>query len=297
MRSSSSASNLHITEYAGIPAVRLANETVEVFVTVGTGPRILCYRLLNGRNILRVDTSATITTELGEWRPYGGHRLWIAPEASPGSYAPDSDPVDVLEGSERAVSLRQEPHPAVGFLKELSVQLAERGTGVEIAHRITNATATRQRAAAWGITQMAPGGEAVVPQEPFRPHSEYLLPARPLVVWHYTDLSDPRWRIDNRFVRLRPEAAVPAPQKAGVLNKQGWAGYLLDDALFVKRFPFDAGVEYPDYGCNCEVFAAADLIEVESLGGLASLEPGQSVEHVERWELLGGAAARALLEA
>lgn len=59
------------------------------------------------------------------------------------------------------------------------------------------------------------GGVTILPQEPFRSHDEYLLPARPMTLWHYTDLSDPRGSFGKRFIRLRTDDTMEIPQKIG----------------------------------------------------------------------------------
>ena len=44
-----------------------------------------------------------VTTDLGEWKPWGGHRLWAAPEAMPRTYSPDNSPIDYKkQGTNRA---------------------------------------------------------------------------------------------------------------------------------------------------------------------------------------------------
>jgi hypothetical protein len=101
-------------------------------------------------------------------------------------------------------------------------------------------------------------------------------------------MSDPRLSFGRRFVRLRSEEALDEPQKIGLANKVGWAGYVLDGTLFVKHFTYEEGATYPDYGCNNEFFTAGLFMEVESLSPLRQLEPGDSLEHVERWHLFGG---------
>ena len=45
------------------------------------------------------------------------------------------------------------------------------------------------------------------------------------------------------------------------------------------------GNSYADFGCNFETFTNEDMLEVESLGPLARIEPGAAVEHVENWFL------------
>jgi hypothetical protein len=41
-------------------------------------------------------------------------------------------------------------------------------------------------------------------------------------------------------------------------------------------------------GCSYETFTNQDFLELETLGPLTSLKPGQTVEHVERWSLHKG---------
>lgn len=295
-------------ECLGLPnCLRLSNGTVEVVVTTDVGPRVLHYGFAGGENVLGAWPEAVVQTAWGEWKPWGGHRLWTAPEASPRSYSPDSEPVRAEAAGERGVRLAPPVDSRAGIEKELTLTLDPSGGGVTLRHRVTNRGAWRIEAAAWALTIMRGGGEAVIPQEPFGPHPESLLPARPLVLWPYTDMSDARLRFGRRLVRFRSDPDSPEPNKIGVANKQGWSAYRLGETLFVKRFGYEEGAPYPDYGCNNEFFTAGAFIEVESLSSLKELEPGDSVEHVERWSLFAGftpgddedeldAAIRALLK-
>lgn len=273
-------------EYLGLPdCYKLTNGAVELIVTTKVGPRIVRYAFCGEDNILGEVPDAVVLTELGEWRPFGGHRLWTAPEVNPRSYAPDSHAVTFeLEGS-NLIRLKAQTETATGIQKEMTVALDMEGSGVSVHHKITNRNLWAIEAAPWALTIMKSGGEAIFPQEPYRAWSEYLLPARPLVLWHYTDLSDPRWTFSKKYIRLRSDEKLIEPQKLGLLNKQGWAAYLSQQTLFVKRAPFIAGATYPDYGCNFETYTAGAFIEVESLAPLQRLEPGASAEHLERWFL------------
>jgi hypothetical protein len=273
--------------YAGRQCCFLSNGTVELAVALDAGPRILKYAFLNGENILGDTPGLVIPTELGEWRALGGHRLWAAPEASPRSYAPDNDPVEIHEFSEIDVSFTGLVEAGTGLQKEIRVQVEEEGNGVAIQHRITNRSLWEIEISPWAITAMRAGGTAYFPQEPYKSWNEALLPARPLVLWHYTDLRDPRWAIGGKLVQLKNDAARKDPQKIGMLNKQGWAAYAWKDLLFMKKFPYQENETYPDYGCNNETYTAGNLIEVESLGPVRKLAPGGSVEHEEFWTLYG----------
>ena len=66
-----------------------------------------------------------------------------------------------------------------------------------------------------------------------------------------------------------------------------------DREVFVKRFDWEPAARYPDFGCNNEVYAEGDFLEIETLGPLRLVPPDGTVEHTERWFLsrrTGGAA-------
>ena len=91
------------------------------------------------------------------------------------------------------------------------------------------------------------------------------------------------WFIDDDKVAQAVRNAV----KIGYLNRAGWAAYLSGSVLFVKRWTPDPEAEHVDFGCNCESYCNDRFIEVETLGSFAPVDPGQSVTHVEEWELYG----------
>jgi hypothetical protein len=226
-----------------------------------------------------------IKTELGDWKPWGGHRLWTAPEANPRSYVPDNSPLEYELDGEHSIRLTQSTEPQTGIQKEMTVTLEATGAGLIVHHKITNRGLWSIDVALWALTIMNGGGTAIFPQEPYRSWDDYLLAARPLVLWHYTDLSDARWAIGKKYIQLKTDAEVEAPQKMGIANKQGWAAYHRNRTLFVKRFSYQEDANYPDYGSNNETYTAGSFIEIESLGPIGRLEPGAAATHVERWSL------------
>jgi hypothetical protein len=203
----------------------------------------------------------------------------------PRTYSPDNSPIEFKKEGNNSIRLIQPVEPKIGIQKEITVTLSSDGTGVTLLHRITNKNFWEIDLAPWALTIMNGGGVTILPQEPYRSHDDYLLPARPLVVWHYTELSDPRWVLGRKYIRLKTDEAMKEPQKIGIANKQGWAAYSRNNTLFVKRFAFEEGATYPDYGSNNETYTAASFMEVETLGPMQRLKPGESAEHVERWSL------------
>jgi hypothetical protein len=265
--------------------LKLSNGQVEVVVTTDIGPRIIRYAFIGGENILGEIGGKPGSTE---WQPWGGHRVWIAPEGQPKSYGVDNSPIKHEMVGTRGIRLMQPVEPGTGIEKELVVTLDETSSGVTVLHRLTNRNKTAFELAPWALTIMNGGGAAIVPQEPYKKHEDALLPARALVLWHYTDLSDKRFAIGPKYIRLKTDAAMSEPQKVGVMNKAGWAAYARQGTVFVKRYPWKEGAAYPDYGCNTEVYTSATFIEVETLGPLTSLAPGAAAEHTERWSLHKG---------
>lgn len=267
--------------------LRLSNGEIELIVTTDVGPRIVGYSLVGGENVLGEHPQAAVETALGTFKPYGGHRLWIAPENMPNSYAPDNQPVEYFYNqTENSIRLAPPIEPASNTQKEIIIKLDETGSGVAINHRICNRGAETIELAAWALTIMRGGGICEIPNEPFAAYGgDTLLPVRNLSLWSYTDFTDSRWQFDKDFIRLKTDSAKPDPQKIGVLNKQGWAAYLVGNLRFIKRFAYVEGANYPDMNSNTELYTAGDFIEVESLAPLCKLAPGEATEHLERWEL------------
>jgi hypothetical protein len=254
----------------------------ELYVTLDVGPRIIHYGLEGGPNELFVSPGSAGRTGGSEYLSYGGHRLWVAPEEDPKTFQPDNEPVACWEedgwfcfGSSRdAFHIRKE------------FRLRQEGSGVRIDHRISNEGAYAVELAPWALTVMAAGGECVFPHAPSKTHEERVLPARPLVLWGYTRMDDPRWSWGGEVVRLRQHGGG-TPQKVGMLVHQGYAAYANHGNLFFKRFPFEEWADYPDYGCNFETFTRHDMLEVESLGPLQVVHPGEFASHEEVWYLHG----------
>ncbi len=91
--------------------LRLSNGDTELIVTLDVGPRILSYRLSDGKNVFKEYAAQLGKTGEGEWMIRGGHRLSVAPEAPDRSYAPDNGPVahKVLDKVLGLVRLTSEP--------------------------------------------------------------------------------------------------------------------------------------------------------------------------------------------
>ncbi len=265
-------------------SLRLANSAAELIVTTDIGPRIMSYTAHGAANVLHIEEAEAGGSGEAEWLVRGGHRLWVAPETDR-TYAPDNSPVVVEHLGPGSIRLTNRAAAPWGVEKELTITLQPGISTVELGHRITNRGDAPTQLASWALSVMRPGGLEIIPQPPMGVHPRDLLPNRLIVPWAYTDFTDPRWRLGRQFITLQQRAGMQ-PTKVGLLHREKWVGYALPDALFVKTFGFEDGATYPDFGCNFETFTNSDMLEIESLGPLRTLAPGESVSHAETWHLL-----------
>lgn len=272
--------------YAGWPnCIRLSNGQIELIATTDVGPRIIRCGYVGGQNLFKEYKDQVGKTGGDQWRIYGGHRIWHGPEDIVRTFYPDNSPI-AYEWDGKTLKLSQPVEPITGIVKEIEVTLDANANKVKVLHRLTNNNQWDIEAAPWALTVMAQRGRLILPQEPYRPHPDYLLAARPVVLWHYTDMSDPRWTWGKKYIQLRQDPNGKTKQKIGLLNKQGWGAYYLDGDLFIKRYPYDSAGTYPDYECNTATFTDGDMLEFETLGPLAKIPAkGGKVEHIENWYL------------
>lgn len=271
-------------DFFGYPTRTLANEHIRLDYLTTAGPRIVRLALAGADdNLLAEVADIRIPTPYGEFHLFGGHRLWHSPEAMPRSYLPDNDAPEITD-LPAGVRLTQAVEPGTGIRKSIELRLEPDRPAVTLTHRLENRGLWPVELACWALTQMRLGGLAVFPQTQGNLDDAGLLPNRNLVLWPYTRLADPRLSLNDDFAFIAADALTP-PVKFGYLNRHGWAGYLVGGVFFVKHFEPQPALPHPDFGCNTESYCNDRFIEVETVGPLTRLAPGQAAVHVERWEL------------
>ena len=259
----------------------LSSDEIQLIVTADVGPRILFFGFRDGENLLYENMDQAGTTGGDTWKAYGGHRFWCSPESIDFTYAPDNFPVevDLKPASARFIA----PVERTGVQKEIEISFLPGINGVQVDHRVINRGDVPLALAPWALTVMRQNGRAIVPHN--LQHSARLLPSHCMGIWEYTNLSDPRWTWGDRFIFLDQDPQSPAPQKIGLVNRYGWAAYSVLNQLFIKWFAFNPEAVYPDYQCNFEIYTNDQILELESLGPLQELAPGESTSHQEKWFL------------
>lgn len=260
-----------------LPSASIENDFLRLEYLTTTGPRIIgLYAKGVNENLFAETPDTHWTTPHGEYYLRGGHRLWTAPENP--FYTCPEEGLSVIENDGAVL---KSPVDASGLEKEIAIRLD--GSCVHLSHRVTWHGDEPLELAPWTITQLRLGGMGILPL----PANEGgLAPNRTLALWPYASLKDERLQLHDDFILLHGEAAEQA-MKIGNRNMHGWIAYALSGALFVKRFEVPGG-NFPDMGCNVEVYVRDTCLELEMLGTLQTLQNGESVTLNETWEVSVG---------
>ncbi|HKI26136.1 MAG TPA: hypothetical protein VKA07_07415 [Candidatus Sulfotelmatobacter sp.] len=272
---------------------KLSNSEVELIVLADVGPRVVWYGVRGRENQFHEVDQDAGKAGGGEFRLYGGHRLWAAPEVAR-TYFPDNVGVKVAQigNALRFTAPVEDSPPGTRLQKEMEIEMDAAGSGARLTHRISNHDSRSTELAVWAPTMMRAGGRAILPLPARHPmDQDHVLPVGMFAVWSYTDFADPRWLLGTESVQL-VQTENPTgrfrEQMGGIFNSAGWGAHFRRGTLFVKRAAVIAGARYPDGGCNFELFTNPEFLEVETLGPLVELKPGETAEHVERWWLFEG---------
>jgi hypothetical protein len=266
----------------GHECVSLENAKLKLSITKSVGPRILSLKFAGGENLFAELPDATIDCPgVGPFHLYGGHRLWHAPEDPSRTYLPDDSPVEIVP-VENGCLVTQDVEIKTGLQKSMEIRLIGDAPQVVITHRLSNQGLWPVTCALWALTQLKPGGVAILPQSS---EETGMLPNHSIAFWPYTNPSDPNVTWGQNYVLINVN--VKSAFKIGCQNPRGWLAYWLKDILFVKRAKFEVQSAYYDFGSSSECYCNDRFIELETLAPIGTIEPGASATHVETWELYG----------
>lgn len=261
-------------------AIALREGPLEVVVTVQVGPRIVRFTRGGSGNLLADLLAAGLPLADGrQFTFYGGHRLWIAPEVPAWTYEPDDAAVTVTESAD---AVRFEA--ALGDVPvRKAIEVGFSAGRVVVGHSLVNVRDRAVDLAPWAITQLAPGGTAVIPLARTWGDPHGLQANQALVGWPYTDFADARLGYGDGLVTVTGSGE---PLKIGTEMRRGWLAYHKDGVVFVKRADHIEGARYVDKGASAQCYHSDSFTELETLGPAWELSPGEGTTHSETWDLL-----------
>ncbi|PKN94406.1 MAG: hypothetical protein CVU44_04800 [Chloroflexi bacterium HGW-Chloroflexi-6] len=274
-----------MTDFNGWPTLVLENQFLRL-ETLAASPRIVRFNPIGKLNMFANLGNEPVPTPYGDFYFRGGHRLWHSPEAMPRTYIPDNDGALATQ-IPNGLRFDQPAEAWTHIAKSMEIRLNPERPQVILQHELRNDGPWAVELAPWALTMFRQGGTAIFPQPVGNADPAGLLANRQISIWPYTKVNDPRLILRDDFILLRATPSLP-PVKIGYFNPAGWQGYYLEGVLFVKRFDPQPGEVFPDGGCNTESYCNHQFIELESLGALTRLQPGETVTHNEIWDVYEG---------
>ncbi|MFI5335451.1 MAG: hypothetical protein ACHQ5A_01615, partial [Opitutales bacterium] len=158
---------------------------------------------------------------------------------------------------------------------------------LQVTHFVRNDSDMLWSGGLWGLTCTVP-----------TPTTTYLVPLSNRSTWdtasmvlfklwggHAGAYDDPQFILTDDAVQIRSlgrENKRMFRAEAGLLALHDPAR----DVLFVKQAAYRRGAHYP-MGCNLACYTGPDsfMVELETMSPFATLNPGETLEHVEYWQL------------
>ncbi|HVZ47274.1 MAG TPA: hypothetical protein VG916_00695 [Gemmatimonadaceae bacterium] len=272
----------------GLAAVELRTAALRLVVVTAKGPRIACFGRPGGDNLLLWGPGKY---KRKSWELFGGHRLWITrpgadePEET---YSPDNRPCAVEVGKHSfTVTAPTDP-----------VHLTQRGFTItalapdrlQLDHFMVNQGNMLWSGGLWAVTSTVPIGGA-----------QYTVPLGDGSRWDYATVvavrtwgddqgaqtfDDPRFAFTADSFRLDPVSGLENKRMikadAGVMAMHVPAAGL----LFAKHAPYQPDGSYP-LGTNTALYVGPKsfMVEMETMGPVATVKPRHALRHVETWVL------------
>jgi hypothetical protein len=266
-------------------ALRLTNDFAEVVVVPEIG-RVMSFRLLDGANVFWEDCS--LDGKRGdaggrEWVNFGGDKTWPAPESEwrrqTGNKQWMPPPAfDALpaEGVARVseVMLTSPVDPFYGIRTVRVIRLW--GQTMNITTTYEKVSGEPVKAGIWTITQFKDPVMVAVP-----------LPPRTIFTNGYFTFTEGPWpHLEKKGRHLEITRDPKLPRKMGCdARTMAWIG---EKEICVVNAVLGGGTEFPDRGASAEVYTNPDpkkYVELETLGPLALLNPGDRISHTVHYTL------------
>jgi hypothetical protein len=276
-----------MTHPASIAPAALQNPFLSLEVFEDAGPRISALIPAgSSQNLLAVLDDAGWESPHGRYHPFGGHRLWVAPEIPAITYLPEDSGAH-LQVQGKSVRLWRADTIGVHLERSIEIFLEPHAPRLKIIHTLRNLSIQPLTAAPWAVTVLPMGSRVRIPLTHALMQRNPFLPNRNAILWSYADPADTRLHLTNDFIQLESDPHMEAI-KVGAYASDGWAAAEINGWLLVKRFTPLKMNGALDLGANVEAYTNQTFVEFETLGSLRRLHQGNAVRYIETWDVLPG---------
>jgi hypothetical protein len=274
------------------------NDIVTVAIVPKLGGRVMQYDLGANKSLYIYNSSQTPTSGNDV---VGGFRVLPSPQSDfvwPSPPNLDFNPytcteqvnnadsaVIYLESQvENSTDSKYQKHKGLQFKRLITIYKAS--TQVKVEMTMLNKGTQTMTHGIWDITQTAASGSNCWVYFQRNPSST-LGGGKGYVQYMNEGTDATQWKPDAADGNIMGVQYLKKVGKIGADCKAGWicfndrqSGY-----AYVKTFTYQEGKTYPDSGASVQVYTYAnnDMVEVEVLGPLDTLAPGDSTKLIENW--------------
>ncbi len=276
-----------VTEHGNEDCIELFNETTRVVLEPNLGGRVLVYAL-NGKNVLWINQE-------NEGKPYVEGEPYGYPGAGRFDYGPEQTgpkSSDLFFGpwkaeitGAREAAMYSEMDPVSGVTLERRFKLEKEGSHLTCTQIIKNTGEGIARHYHWSRTFVKGGGISLTPLNPHSKYPEGYLHYGPGRAMNFEPGEEPNIRKREGILEI---IGPPSRRKFVMDCEEGWLGYItLDNQLFIKKFKIFPDRPYWDMAApTVSIWYNSDtMCEIEPMGPLEILEPGEAAAFTEHWFL------------
>ena len=282
---------VNIVEHSGYTnCIEISNAHTKIVIDPNFGGRVLEYSL-NNRNIIRTspDEDGFIHSgnkDLPHWlSPHGG-RCDIGPEMTiPPHPVLWTGRWEYEISGELSLTLISQPDEATGVRLYREFILEKDTSKVWFTQSIKNISGELKEYCHWGRTFVIGGGICLVPLNPKSRYPFGYLLYGPGDVMDYKTVEDKNISVREGILEI---TGPPERAKFAIDACEGWIAYIAkNDLLFTKKFPIYPKRIYGEMAANSVSiwYNRDEMVEIEPIGPMESIEPGKSVSFSEEWNL------------
>ena len=276
-----------VSSYGYSKCVRLSNSSIKVILDPNCGGRVLEYSL-NGQNAIYLDPEHDGWTYKpgGERIGPSGGRCDIGPEM----LAPSRFNLWIGKWTAEIIGPRaarltsvEDESSGVQLIREF--RLERNSSHLSFTQTIKNISSETKRYNHWSRTFVEGGGICIVPLSSWSRFPLGYIYYGPGPVLNYRHDPHPNIRVRDAFLEI---LGPPPQRKFGIDSYAGWLGYIAkSNFLFVKRFPTYPERMYGEVaGYTISIwYNEEQMCELEPIGPLETLKPGESASFTEDWWL------------
>lgn len=279
----------------GVSAVELTTSALRLVAVTGFGPRLAWFGRPGGDNLLFWDDVAKpkyVREAPGkDWKLRGGHRLWVhagsAGDENETTYRNDDAPA-TSEVRADGFTVRAAYDPETRTRRSVSVRILAENR-LELVHEIANEGDMLVGAGAWCLTCTRPG-----------PGTRYVIPLGDGTEWDTTTITSFRCWAGHGTRSFREEqfafaddayVLTPKGQETKRMIRTPRGVIAMTDSerklTFAIRAGFDPEAAYP-LGHNIATYVgpANFMVEMETMGAIQTIKPGQRLSYRQEWQLI-----------